>query len=64
MTTTAMQCAAIAGLAGTLALTTAAFAPVRMETVATPRVAQYCAPQQEEPWDTQAHRVYCRNERG
>ncbi len=66
MKATAMQFAAFAGLAGTLALTAATppFASIRPEAVADARISQYCAPQQEEPWDTQAHRVYCRNERG
>jgi hypothetical protein len=64
MKATALRLAAIAALAGALALTAAtrSFAPIRTEATAKARISQYCAPQQEEPWDTQAHRVYCRNE--
>jgi hypothetical protein len=67
MKATALRFAAIAGLAGALALTAAAaaaFASIRTEGAAKAQISQYCAPQQEEPWDTQAHRVYCGNERG
>jgi len=61
-----MQFAAAAGFAGALACaaTTSPSAQIRAERAASVQVSQYCTPQQEEPWDTQAHRVYCHDDRG
>jgi hypothetical protein len=50
-------------LAGVLALieSTSSFAPIRPEADASTRVSQYCVPLEE---TADAHRLYCRTERG
>jgi hypothetical protein len=51
------------GLAGVLALIegTGSFAPIRPKADASTRVSQYCVPLEE---TADAHRLYCRTERG
>jgi hypothetical protein len=63
MNTTATPFAMTIGLAGVLALIegTGSFAPIRPKADASTRVSQYCVPLEE---TADAHRLYCRTERG
>jgi hypothetical protein len=63
MNTTATPFATAIGLASALALIESAgfFAPIRPEADASIRVSQYCVPLEE---TADAHRMYCRIERG
>jgi hypothetical protein len=61
MRTTILRYAGNAGLIGMLALAAAggSFGQIRTGAPAGDELAQYCAPQDENP---DAHRFYCRNE--
>jgi hypothetical protein len=63
MNATATPIAITIGLASALTLIESAgsFAPIRPEADASIRVSQYCVPLEE---TADAHRMYCRTERG